>query len=202
MRALWILVAVALQTTPLPPAYPRPGTVSLLDNDRVSVWNITWLKQTYPLHRHRYDLVGVYYTSGDRTIVSTEGARRPVTTKAWEIAFQKKGVTHIEEGASDVPLKAVFAELKEDAPRNDAEPATPDSFPRGAAKQVADNERATVWEFVPPLPAASPAHRHRTDAVVVSFTGGMPSATFVKKGTSHQGEGAPGAERAYVYELK
>jgi hypothetical protein len=154
------------------------------------------------LHRHPYDLVGVYYTSGDRTIVSTEGARRPVSTKAWEIAFQKKGVTHIEEGASDVPLRAVFAELKEDTPRNDAEPATAESFPRGAGQQVLDNERVTVWEFVPALPPSSPPHRHRVDAVVVSFSAGMPSATFVKRGTSHQGEGAPGAERAYVYELK
>ena len=202
MRWLWMVLALALQTEPLPPAYPRPGTTSLIDNPRVFVWNIAWLKQTYPLHRHRYDLVGVYYTSGDRAIVSTEGARRPVSTKAWEIAFQNRGVTHIEEGASDSPLRAVFAELKEEAARNDAEPATPESFPRGAGKQLLDNARTTVWEFAPPLPASSPRHRHGRDAVVVSFAAGNPTAEFISKGTTHQGDGAAGAERVYVYELK
>ena len=74
-------------------------------------------QQQYALHRHLYDLIGVYSTDGDRMIVSTDGTRRPVSTKAWDTAYQLRGVTHIEEGASDSPLDAVFVELKEDAPR-------------------------------------------------------------------------------------
>ena len=54
----------------LPPAYPRQGAVKALENARVVVWDITWLKQQYPLHRHRFDLAGVYYAPGDRTIVA------------------------------------------------------------------------------------------------------------------------------------
>jgi hypothetical protein len=101
----WMLTALALfvQSAPLQPAYPRSGTTKLLENNRVIVWDITWLKQQYPLHRHPYDLAGVYYTDGDRTIVSEAGERRPVHTAAWDTAFQLKGVTHIEEGASDSP---------------------------------------------------------------------------------------------------
>jgi hypothetical protein len=97
----------------LPPPYPRPGTTKLFENARVVVWNISWLQQQYPLHRHLHDLVGVYYTPGDRMIVSTDGNRRPVSTKAWDTAFQLRGVTHVEEGTSDVPLQAVFIEMKE-----------------------------------------------------------------------------------------
>src|SRR5436190_2032595 len=98
----WLITAIALlvQTAPLPPAYPRPGTTKLLENNRVLVWDISWLKQQYPLHRHPYALTGVYYTDGDRMIVSESGERRPVHTAAWDTAFQLKGVTHIEEGAS------------------------------------------------------------------------------------------------------
>ena len=33
--------------------------------------------------------------------------------KAGEITFRQKGLTHIEEGISDQPLRAVFVELKE-----------------------------------------------------------------------------------------
>ena len=165
----WIAGLVfLLQAAALPPAYPRPGTTKLLENDRVQVWDISWLKQTYPLHRHRYDLIGVYYTDGDRMIVSQQGERRPVSTKAWETAFQAKDVTHIEEGASDAPLRAVFVEMKEPAATGAVDAATtPAAFPAGTGKQLRDNERATLWEFVP-APAKGAPHRHQRDAVVIA----------------------------------
>src|SRR5262245_39899678 len=138
MRAILIALVVLLQQTPLPPAYPRPGTTKMLENERLIVWNISWLKQTYPLHRHPYDLIGVYYEPGDRMIVSTEGNRRPVSTKAGEIAFQRRGVTHIEEGASDPPLRAVFVEIKDEGTSGATESAA-DGFPVGTSKPLADN---------------------------------------------------------------
>ena len=63
------------------------------------------------MHRHRYDHVGVYYAPGDRIIISTEGERRPVHTDAWNISFQRRDVTHAEQGASEEPLQAVFIHL-------------------------------------------------------------------------------------------
>jgi hypothetical protein len=199
----WMLIALVtlLQADGLPPAYPRPGASTLLENDRVIVWDIAWLKQQYPLHRHLYDLVGVYYSPGDRIIISQAGERRPVTTKAWETAFQLKGVTHVEEGASDAPLRAVFVEMKESAARGTVDSgATPTAFPSGIGSQLRDNERAIVWEFVP-VPSAT-THRHTRDAVVVSFTGTKPRVTFTPGGTVHDDDGASGAERMYVFELK
>jgi hypothetical protein len=194
-------LALLVQTTPLPPAYPRAGTTKLLENNRVIVWDISWLKQQYALHRHPYDLTGVYYTDGDRTIVSESGERRPVHTAAWETAFQLKGVTHIEEGASDSPLRAVFVEMKEPSASGAMDSAaTPAAFPNGGGKQLRDNERSTLWEFVPP-PAAK-AHRHQRDAIVIAFTGKSPKASFVSRGTVHNDEGASGADRLYVVELK
>jgi hypothetical protein len=199
----WLVTALALlvQSAPLPPAYPRPGTTKLLENARVIVWDISWLKQQYPLHRHPYDLTGVYYTDGDRTIVSEAGERRPVHTAAWDTAFQLKGVTHIEEGASDTPLRAVFVEMKEPAATGMVDAAsTPAAFPAGAGKQLRDNERSVLWEFVPP-PSAR-AHRHQRDAVTIAFTGKTPNVTFVPRGTVHTEESAAGADRVYVVELK
>ena len=32
------------------------------------MWDVSWLKQKYPLHTHRYDLVGISYQEGDRII--------------------------------------------------------------------------------------------------------------------------------------
>ena len=200
----WMIAALILlaQAAPLPPAYPRPGTTRLLDNNRVQVWDISWLKQQYPLHRHVYDLTGVYYTDGDRVIVSEAGERRPVHTASWETAFQLKGVTHIEEGASDVPLRAVFAELKEPAALGVVDMATlPAAFPNGTGKQLRDNERSTLWEFVP-VPIAGASHRHQRDGVVIAFTGKTPKVTFITRGTVHTNEAVAGADRLYVIELK
>jgi len=202
MRWLVTGLVLLLQAAPLPPGYPRPGASKLFENDRVVVWNITWLKQQYPLHRHVYDLVGVYYSPGDRLIISPEGTRRPVSTMAWDTAFQLKGVTHIEEGTSDEPLRAVFVELKDPQALGVADTATtPPPFPAGAGKQLRDNERSIVWEFVPPSNAAS-AHRHQRDAVVVAFKGQTPQVWFTTRGTVHRDEGAAGADRMYVFELK
>jgi hypothetical protein len=199
----WIVTALVLlvQSAPLPPAYPRPGTTRLLENNRVIVWDITWLKQQYPLHRHPYDLTGVYYTDGDRTIVSEQGERRPVHTAAWDTAYQLKGVTHIEEGASDSPLRAVFVEMKEPSASGAMDTvATPAPFPGGGGKQLRDNERSVLWEFVPPPQAK--AHRHQRDAVVIAFEGKSPKVTFVPRGTVHNDDGGTGADRIYVVELK
>ena len=201
MRVLVTGFLLWLQAAPLPPAYPRPGTSKLFENARVVVWDIVWLKQQYPLHRHPYDLTGVYYTNGDRIIVSQTNERRPVSTKAWETACQLKGVTHVEEGASDVPLRAVFAELKEPAALGVVDTSTmPAAFPASGGTQLRANERSILWEFVPP-PTPAP-HRHLRDAVVIAFAGQKPRVTFTTRGTSHADEGAAGADRLYVIELK
>ena len=95
-----------------PPAYPRDGAIKMLENEYVIVWDISWLKQNYPIHRHRYAHAGVYYSAGDRVITSDEGEIREVHTDAWNISFQLSSVTHTESGISDEPLRAVFIQIK------------------------------------------------------------------------------------------
>ena len=100
-----------------PPPFPRPGAVKMLENPRVQVWNVEWPKgQTTALHRHPYDMTGTYYAPGDRLITAVDGSKRPVSTKAGGIIWQRTGLTHIEEGTSDEPLRAVMIELKQDGP--------------------------------------------------------------------------------------
>ena len=99
MRWMMMAIALVIQVAPLPPAYPRPGTTKLFENARVQVWDITWLKQTYPLHRHVYDLTGVYYTDGDRTIVSernSPSARRPFPTARGNVPCVRAGLSSTE----------------------------------------------------------------------------------------------------------
>src|SRR5689334_8221629 len=125
----WLLsFAVLSQATPqYPPPYPRPGTTQLLENEAIAVWDVAWLKQKYPLHTHRYDLVGVSYVEGDRIITQGDAPGRLTTTKAWVFQSNVAGNTHVEEGASDPPMRAVLMEVKAASPRPDVV-ETPDGL--------------------------------------------------------------------------
>lgn len=196
------------QTPPdkLPPPYPRPGATKILDNARVQVWNIAWLKgQPSPMHRHIYDLLGLYYEPGDRIITSPEGQKRPVSTKGGQPIFQKRGVTHIEEGVSDRPLRAVFVELKEDSPSGKTAPVAegaPPPLSQIGIKQLLDSERGTIWAYSYGFGMNGPRHRHDRDAVVVWIIDGKPEAAWVPAGTMHSEEEVGVINEATIFELK
>jgi hypothetical protein len=196
-----LLVAVtAGQAAPLPPPFPRPGTTQLLENDAVAVWNVSWLKQQYPLHTHRYDLIGVSYVEGDRIITQGDTPGRLVNTKAWVFQTNRANVTHVEEGASEPPMRAVLIEVKAAAPRPAvAEPA--DSLRQLAGAPAWENNRAAAWVVM--TGTSGPTHRHVGDAVELIFDGSTsPKATFVPAGTVHAGPKPPEGGRAYIFEIK
>ena len=197
---VFLLAVVAGQTPELPPPFPRPGTTQLLENSAVAVWNVSWLKQQYPLHTHRYDLVGVSYVEGDRIITQGNAPGRLVTTKAWVFQTNRANVTHVEEGASDPPMRAVLIEVKTAAPRTAvAEPA--DSLRQVAGAPAWENDRAAAWVVM--SGSSGPTHRHLGDAVELVFDGSTtPKATFVAAGTVHGGPRPPDGGRAYIFEIK
>ena len=215
------LFPLVLGAQTYPPAFPRAGATKLLENERIVVWDVTWPKgQPTALHRHIYDMTGVYLAPGNRVITAVDGSKRPVTTAAGGIIWQNKGLTHMEEGTSDEPLRAIMIELKQDAPvGTDPSPDLPPAFPRESAKQLLDNDRVRVWENVWPPGHPGPMHRHVRDNVVVWMAdgklrstpkGGEPRVTEVRKftvtysarGNVHEEEAIEGSPRAYVFELK
>jgi hypothetical protein len=201
MKILVAVLVFFIQSQVFPPPFPRDGATKLFENDRVIVWDVAWLKQAYPVHRHVYDYAGIYYTNGDRVVVSDQGRRSPTTSVAWDTFFFRRGVTHSEEGASEVPLRAVFLEFKEDVALGKLEAnTTAPAFPGEAGKQIRDSERVMIWEFMPgssPLP-----HYHTRDAVIVAFANLKPQVTFVPRGTIHRDDQTTGADRSFVFELK
>jgi len=201
MWHLLLLVAViAAQAEPLPPPFPRPGTTPLLENDVVAVWNVSWLKQKYPLHTHRYDLVGISYVEGDRIITQGDTPGRLVNTKPWVFQTNRANVTHVEEGASDPPMRAVLIEVKAAAPRpTAAEPA--DGLRQVAGAPAWENNRAAAWLVMPN--SSAPRHRHVGEAVELVFDGSTaPKAAFVPAGTVHDAPTPPVGGRAYIFEIK
>ncbi len=193
-------MVLVVQAAELPPPFPRPGTTALLENDAVAVWNVSWLKQKYPLHTHRYDLVGISYAEGDRIITQGDAPGRLVHTNAWVFQTNRAGVTHVEEGASDPPMRGVLIEVKAAAPRESREDP-PDGLRHVAGAPTWDqSNRAAAW--LVPGGSSVPTHRHVGDSVELMFDGTSPKATFVPAGTVHAGP-APGPDaRAYIFEIK
>jgi quercetin dioxygenase-like cupin family protein len=155
-----------------PPAFPRQNATKLLETDRIVVWDIVWPKgQPSPLHRHVFDQVGTYYQTGGRAITQVNGTKSQNTTPVGNISTTRKGTTHIEEGTTDPPLRAVFIEMKRDMPsdRNaDRSPAPP--LP--GAKQVHSEDRVTVWDFTWSAGATPANARYDRDTTLVWLTPG------------------------------
>ena len=200
LTVLSLLTVLLAQAAELPPPFPRPGTTKVLENDAVAVWDVSWLKQKYPLHTHRYDLVGISYQEGDRIITQGSAPGRLVNTKPWVFQTNRANVTHVEEGASDPPMKGVLIELKTPAPR----PATaesPDGLRQVAGAPAWENNRAAAWVLMSGV--SSPAHRHAGDAVELIFDASTtPKAAFVPAGTVHAAPTPPTGGRAYIFEIK
>jgi hypothetical protein len=156
MRGLGTIVlaalgsAVVLAAQSYPPAFPRTNATKLMETDRIVVWDIVWPKgQPTPMHQHVHDQVGTYYATGGRAITTPDGVTRQTTTPVSALSTTRKGTTHIEEGTTDPPLRAVFIELKQDAGSGVAEAQSRGAaaFPRESAKQLQDDDRVTVWDY-------------------------------------------------------
>jgi hypothetical protein len=199
LSASLMLTPVIVQTAELPPPFPRPGTTLVFENDIVAVWNVSWLKQQYPLHTHRYDLIGISYEEGDRIITQGNAPGRLVNTKAWEFQTNRANVTHVDEGASNPPMRAILIELKRAAPTGEAGDS-PQDLRRVLGAPSWENNRAAGWMIMPG--ASAPTHRHTGDAVELVFDGNVPKATFLPAGTVHVGPAALPRGRVVIFEMK
>jgi quercetin dioxygenase-like cupin family protein len=110
------LVSASANPTASPrpvPAYPRPGAVKVLENERVIVWRITFKKGVpTPLHKHLHDKVTVFLQDVTIQDTSVAGKKETWDAKAGDTYFSPKGMVHIEEGLSEPPRDAIVVELK------------------------------------------------------------------------------------------
>jgi hypothetical protein len=200
-----------------PPAFPRQNATKLLETDRIVIWDIVWPKgQPSPLHRHVFDQVGTYYQAGGRAITSVTGVKSAATTAVGTISTTRKGTTHIEEGTTDPPLRAVFIEMKSDIPSKQSADASL-APPQAGARQLHTEDRVTAWDFT--WSANTPSARYDRDTVVVWLTAGAlrvkpdrQSAAVVTvkpgsywyrpAGTIETEEPTEGTPRAIIFEFR
>jgi hypothetical protein len=223
------LVVISAQED-YPHAFPRQGAIQLIDNARVTVWEVTWQNGVrQPIHRHRYDMAGVYLRYGPITVTRPDGTVNPPSPPFATIPrllFQPADVTHREEALNPpgTPERlAIMVDLKYAA--NEARPplstdqTLPHSFPRPGAKNMQENERVRFWDYTWSPGAGVSRHLHDTDTVEVFIDGGEITSTtadgkttrfeaawkgarFVPRGTVDSEVATAGSPRAVVVELK
>jgi quercetin dioxygenase-like cupin family protein len=206
----------------LPHAFPRDGAKQLVDNERVTIWDVTWIKgKPSPMHRHKYDLVGVYLVGSPIKVTMPDGTSRESSVDPGFVLFQPKGVTHIEEGAvEENPRHAILIDLKDfQAPPIPNHSGLPNAFPREGAVKRLENDRVVIWDYRWTLGKPTPMHFHDKDVVVVFMDDGeLESTTPDGKSTvtavhagmasfnpgnrSHSEKLVSGAARAIIVELK
>lgn len=216
------LAAPQEQEKALPHAFPRDGAKQLFDNERVTIWDVTWIKgKPSPMHRHKYDLVGVYLVGSPIKVTMPDGTSRVSTVDKGFVLFQPKGVTHIEEGAvEENPRHAILIDLKDfQAPPIPNHSGLPAAFPREGAVKRLENDRVVIWDYRWTPGKPTPMHFHDKDVVVVFMDDGELESTtpdgnksvtpvhfgmarFTPGNRSHSEKLVSGAARAIVVELK
>ena len=175
--AIGFASVLAAQQSSLPPPFPRQNATKLLETEKIVVWDIVWPKgQPTAMHRHPRDQVGTYYARGGRLITQPDGTKREGTTEVGNLSTTRKGTTHIEEGATDPPLRAVFIELLQD--KGPATPASDTSgLPQKAPKPTYDDDRVTVWDVKWETGSAALKYHASRDTVIVFLDSGKVRAT-------------------------
>ena len=139
------------QADEYPHAFPRKGVTQILDNARVTVWEVNWLHGVpQPIHRHKYDMAGVYLRYGAITVTGLDGtANNGAEFPVPRPYFQVKGITHREEAhgkPGDPERLAIMIDLTDAVTDmmviDDPEPS---AYPRDGAKNVLENPRIRMW---------------------------------------------------------
>ncbi len=208
-----------------PHAFPRTGVTQLFDNPRVTVWEVNWIHGVkQPIHRHRYDMAGVYLRFGEITVTRPDGTA--TTGQTFEVPrpyFQLKDITHREEAMGkpgDPERLAIMVDLKDDPlPPFKLTATDPKAFPRDGAANVLENNRVRMWDYTWKPGAPTARHAHDTDTIEVFVTGGrirtragdgkeethdvaVKTARWVPRGRVDTEEAVAGSPRAIVVELK
>jgi hypothetical protein len=221
------LISISASADDYPHAFPREGTQQLFDNERVTAWHVLWKTGVVqPIHRHRYDMAGVYLRYGPIRVTSPEGVVSP-QRPPFEVPrpyFQAKNITHREEVIGFEPgapeRLAIMFDLKEvSVPPVMPKPGMPTAFPRQGAIKAIDNPRVMEWDYAWVVGQPVAAHIHDRDSVQVFFQGGtikftspdgkidtktfaFGDARFIPRGTVDTEEALSGSPRAVTIELK
>ena len=164
----------------LPAAAPGEAVKPIVDNERVSVRDVTWPKgASSPPMRPILDIVSIYLAGGTMKVTRPDGTSAIVVRKTADVVFEPKLTVKTEENVGNgEPVRAIMIALLDHAvaPLQNTS-GYPNAFPRPGSKKRLDNDRVVVWDYTFTSGEASPMHFHDKDVVVVYVENGSLKST-------------------------
>ena len=130
-----------------PPSYPRPNATKVLDNDRVTAWDVYWPGRpahavAYPCHQRQFSITLARRVAARSARLTANGAKAHMS-QVGSVNFVPAGTTHREEGMSEIPQHKIMLEIK-------PSPLHPDvhgTAPGEGAVMVFENDRLVAWDM-------------------------------------------------------
>src|SRR5687768_8190170 len=142
-----VVASGVLSQSPTPATSATDGTKQLIDNQRVTISEVTWTKgQRSPERQYNEDTLVVPLTPLALKISGADGKTTTVRVKLGEAQLWKKGTRQTEEAESDGrAIVARFKDFKGPVYKNDS--GFGPAFPRPRVKKLVENDRIAVWDY-------------------------------------------------------
>ena len=175
MRKILLVLTTALM--PLPAlAAPPP----VIDNDRVTVWDVTLAKgQAAPATPVDKDTIIMFREGGRIQTAMAGGTTITASRKFGDAVLIPKGSAAVDTLVSGGPAHEIVVALKDHAATAVANPGgLPLAFPRPGSVKVLDDPRLTVWHYSWTRGKPTPMHFHDKDVVVAYRYDGTLKSTM------------------------
>ncbi len=132
----------------LPPGWPRPGAMLLVENDRGAAYNVVYPKdQPTPFHRHKYFFAGLDLNTATIKVTQLDGKfdlHPVIKNHMW---YLPKDLTHREMSTTDPGRHTVVIDIKD---KNVPEATNTTNLPTNRyaiyQNKVVDNDRVIIWD--------------------------------------------------------
>jgi hypothetical protein len=166
-----LMLSGVLAQSPAPAASAADGTRQVVDNQRVTISEVTWKKGQRSSPQYNEDTLVVPLTPVALKISAADGKATTVNLKPGEVKLWQKGTRQTEEAESDG--RAIVARFKEfTAPGYKNESGHGPAFPRPRVKKLLENDRIVVWDYTWVQGQPTPTHFHDKDLMIVYLADG------------------------------
>jgi hypothetical protein len=148
LLSLGFIVAEAQPAKEYPPGWPRPGSTTLIDNDRGAAYNVLYPKGVpTPMHLHRYSFAGLELSTASIKLTQLDGTSdiRPVVKNdMWFLTIPEP---HQEMSITDPGRHTVVIDIKN---KHVAEAKNTTAFRTDKyaefQKKVVENDLVVIWD--------------------------------------------------------
>lgn len=177
MRASILLFSASLLLASLP-AWAQLAPV--IDNDRVTVWDVRLAKgASGPTTPRDLDTVVMFLEGGRIRTAGAGGASTVVDRTFGDALFVPKGSDQTDTVLSDGGTHEIVVALKDHpSPVIVNNSGYPPAFPRPGSSKVLENARVVVWHYTWTPGVPTPMHFHDKDIIVAyRYDGSLKSVT-------------------------